>query len=475
MSSSYSRWLVLCVILTAPLLYVIDIFIINMAIPVIKLKLHASQSDVQLVIAGYLLGSACFLIPAARAGDFLGRKKVFFRGMLFFTLTSCLCGLSASPWQLNIARFFQGASSALMVTQSLSLIQELFPQVQERARAIGWYGITLSIAAIIGQILGGYLAEVEWIVAGWRLIFFINVPVGLASLWAIRRYVTETPRQDPTKFDLPGAGFLALALGGLIYALTAGREAGWPLWSILLAGAGAGLLVIFFWYQKRQVIRSETPLMDVRIFRQPGFVVGLTAVLFHFMLHTAYLLMIAVYLQSGKGISALRCGVYFLPHALLFMLSSYMASKLLVKFGKRILLLGLALIMVSFVLHILLLDRSAGTFTIVALIGLYGFGNGTVLPFLLNIVLDNVPTGDAGIASGIFSTFQQIASALGIGLIGGVFYNSLHGDSSEAYQHALQNGLLAGMGCLVVVAVMLGRVGHAAGREPGTGRVDVHG
>lgn len=465
MNNAYSRWLVLCVILTAPLLYVIDIFIINMAIPVIKLKLNASQSDVQLVIAGYLLGSACFLIPAARAGDFLGRKKVFFRGMFFFTLTSCFCGLASSPLQLNIARFFQGASSALMVTQSLSLIQELFPQAQERAKAIGWYGITLSIAAIIGQILGGYLAEMDGAVAGWRLIFFINVPVGLASLWAIRKYITETPRRDSAKFDLPGAGILTLGLGGLIYALTAGREAGWPLWSSLLALAGAILLIFFFRHQKRQTDRNEIPLMDVRIFRQRSFIVGLTAVLFHFMLHTAYLLMIAVYLQSGKGISPLRCGIYFLPHAMLFMLSSYMASKLLVKFGKNILLLGLGFILISFVLHVLLLDRTAGTFTVIALIGLYGFGNGAVLPFLLNMVLDNVPTRDAGIASGIFSTFQQIASAMGIGLIGGVFYNSLHGFSFEAYQYALQNGLLAGMGCLLVVAVMLCMVGSGAGRS----------
>jgi len=183
LNKQYSKWLMLFVILTAPLLYVIDIFIINMAIPPIKWHLHASQSEMQLVIAGYLLGSACFLIIGGRAGDLLGRKKVFFWGMFAFTLTSCICGLAQTPWQLNIARLFQGISSAFMVTQSIALIQELFQDAKERARAIGWYGITLSIAAIIGQILGGYLSGIFFIVEGWRLIFFINVPVGIAALW----------------------------------------------------------------------------------------------------------------------------------------------------------------------------------------------------------------------------------------------------------------------------------------------------
>ncbi len=181
-----SKWFTLTVILTAPLLYVIDLFIINMAIPAIKTSLNASDGEMQLVIAAYLLGSASFLITGGRAGDYLGKKKVFFWGMFWFTLTSCLCGLCRTALQLDIARFFQGVSSAFMVTQSIALIQVLFPGAKERAKAIGWYGITLSIAAIIGQILGGYFAGTHYRIEGWRLIFFINVPLGILALWAIR-------------------------------------------------------------------------------------------------------------------------------------------------------------------------------------------------------------------------------------------------------------------------------------------------
>ncbi|SDG89441.1 drug resistance transporter, EmrB/QacA subfamily [Dyadobacter soli] len=456
MNTLHSRWLTLCVILTAPLLYVIDIFIINMALPVIEQKLNASQSDVQLVIAGYLLGSACFLIPAARAGDFLGRKKVFFWGMLAFTVTSCFCGLAQSPLVLNIARFFQGISSAFMVTQSLSLIQELFPQPAERAKAIGWYGMTLSIAAIIGQILGGYLVELDFAIAGWRLIFLINAPLGLASLWAIDKWIGESPGVSLRKFDVTGTMLLMLGIGALIYTLTAGREAGWPFWSVVAAMAGSLLLFLFFRYQQLKVRRNEEPLMDVGIFRHREFMIGLGAVLFHFMLHTAYLLMIAVYLQSGTGISALACGTYFIPHALLFMLSSFVASKLIGRHGKYILLTGLGIIMSAFILHILLLDHRAPSALVIALIGLYGLGNGLVLPFLLNIVLDGLPVSDAGITSGIFSTFQQIASALGISIIGGVFYQTLaDGVSFERYKHALDNGLLVGLTFAAVVSGLL--------------------
>ncbi len=451
----HSRWLVLLVILTAPLLYVIDIFIINIAIPTIQQHLHASPGEMQLVIAGYLLGSACFLIIGGRAGDYVGRKKVFFRGMFFFTVTSCICGLAQSMLQLNIARFLQGVSSAFMVTQSIALIQELFPEQKQRAKAIGWYGMTLSIAAIIGQVLGGYLAETKSAVEGWRLIFFINVPVGTLALWAIRKYLPETQKITGVRFDYTGALLLLAGLGSFIYAVTEGREGGWPAWSIALLISGSMVSTWFFYDQKRKSALNRNPLMDTQLFKNRNFMLGLLAVLFHFMFHTAYLLMVAVYLQNGPGISALACGLYFVPHAILFMGSAMLASKLLVKYGKNVLLAGLLLIFVSFVLQIKMFSTENQPFLHMLLIGVYGLGNGMVLPFLLNIVLDSVPARYAGTSAGIFSTFQQIASALGISIIGGVFYSSISGETTAAYKIALDNGLIAGIACMVLVAGML--------------------
>lgn len=455
LKNTHSRWLTLCVILTAPLLYVIDIFIINIAIPTIKTSLNGTQGEVQLVIAGYLVGSACFLIIGGRAGDYLGRKKVFFWGMFFFTFTSCICGMAQNMLQLNISRFFQGVSSAFMITQSIALIQELFPDSRQRSKAIGWYGTTLSIAAIIGQILGGYFSEIHFMVEGWRLIFFINVPIGLAAMWACKKYLFETRKTRHAKFDYAGAIMLTTGLGCLIYAVTEGREDNWPLWSIVLLPGGCAMLIYFYSDQQRKTSANNHPLMETGVFRNKAFVIGLMAVLFHFMLHTAYLLMIAVYLQSGLGISALACGMYFVPHALLFMLAALLAPRFMITYGKKVLLTGLLIIFASFLLQIFLFGTSSKPVLNILLIGLYGLGNGLVLPFLLNVVLDNIPTALAGTTSGIFSTFQQVASALGISLIGGVFYASIRLHNVHSYKSALTNGLITGIVCLAVVMIML--------------------
>lgn len=456
MTTTINKWFALTIVLTAPLLYVIDIFIINITIPTIQQNLNATDSEMQLVISSYLLGSASFLIIGGRDGDYLGRKKVFYWGMLLFTLTSAICGLCETASQLIISRFFQGISSAFMVTQSIVFIQILFVDAKERAKAIGWYGITLSIAAIIGQILGGFLAETDFLIKGWRLIFFINIPVGFISLWAIKKYLKETSKMTNIKFDYLGAVLLTIALGGIIYGITEGREQGWPLWSMIVIGISMTLFLLFLRHQKNRLKIKKEPFIDLNLFKQKEFNLGLLAVLFHFMLHTAYLLMIAVYLQNGLGLSALQCGIYFMPHALLFMLSSILASKLLVRYGTLVLQVGLFVILMSFILQLVFFGTHNNIFLSISLIGMYGFGNGMVLPFLLNIVLNSVSTDDAGTASGIFSTFQQTASALGISIIGGIFYSSLEANSIPLeYMESLHSGLLAGTFCLILAAIMI--------------------
>jgi EmrB/QacA subfamily drug resistance transporter len=452
-----SKWLALVIVLTAPMLYVIDIFIINMAIPAIKKGVNATDGEIQLVIAGYLLGSAAFLITGGRAGDYLGKKKVFFWGMFCFTLTSCLCGLSQTALQLNIMRFFQGVSSSIMVPQSIAFIQVLFPDPGERSKAVGWYGVTLSIAAIIGQILGGYLVDTRFFgIEGWRLIFLINLPVGAVALWAIAHFLRETVRDTSLGFDYSGALMLTAGLICLIYPLTEGREHGWPLWSVGLMCLSLILFIFFTRDQKRKLLLHKAALIDVSLFRIREFNIGMLAVLFHFMMHTAFLLMSAVYLQNGLGLSALDCGLYFVLHAVLFMVSAMVASRFIVRYGKGVLLFGVAVIMVSFVLQLLLFKPGTSGLCIILLIGLYGLGNGLVLPSLLTVALGNVPQKFAGVAAGVFSTFQQTASALGISVLGGVFYYVINeGKQSPDYLKAFDYGIAANIACLCVVIFML--------------------
>ncbi|SHL05207.1 MFS transporter [Chryseobacterium polytrichastri] len=451
MNEIKNKWLELIIVLSAPLLSVIDVFIINIAIPSIKTGVHATDAEVQLVIAGYLLGYAAFLITGGRAGDHFGRKKVFFWGMFAFTIASCLCGLSMTPFQLNLTRFLQGLSASFMVPQTIAFIQILFTDKKERAKAVGLFGITLGIAAIIGQVLGGYLSDTHWAIAGWRLIFFINLPIGMVTLWATHRYVTETKGNHGSKFDYVGVLILTLALVCLIYPLTQGREAGWPWWSILMIILSLFLFVYFMYDQKKKLLTNKNPLIDVRLFEIKDFNIGLIAVLFHFMLHTSYLLLSAVYLQNGLKVSALLSGLYFIFPGILFIFSSLIASKLIVRFGKKVLQVGVILLAISFLLQVQLWKPGVDRWIIIVLMGVWGLGNGLVLPSLLNIVLKSVPAEHAGAAAGIYSTFQQTASALGISIIGGIFFYF----SQESWQIAYKAGVIAILICVLLVGIML--------------------
>src|ERR1700743_1293345 len=219
MKDPKNKWLELIIVLSAPLLSVIDVFIINVAIPSIKKGVHATDAQVQLVIAGYLLGYAAFLITGGRSGDHFGRKKVFFWGMLAFTVASCLCGLSVTSFQLILTRFFQGLSASFMVPQAIAFIQILFTDAKERAKAFGLFGITLGAAAMIGQVLGGYLSDTHGAIEGWRLMFFINLPIGAVPLSRAKPILSDTVTHRSATFDYTGVLILTLALFCLIYPL----------------------------------------------------------------------------------------------------------------------------------------------------------------------------------------------------------------------------------------------------------------
>lgn len=453
MNKVISPWLALIIVLTAPLLSVIDIFIINVAIPSIKAGVHASDAQVQLVIAGYLLGYASFLITGGRSGDHFGRKRTFIWGMIGFTLFSCLCGISQTATQLNIVRFLQGVSAAFMVPQAIAFIQVLFTDPADRSKAIGWFGISLGLASIIGQVLGGYFAGGHFFVAGWRLIFLVNLPIGIAALWAAYRYLPETQKHHNKKMDISGVLILTIALFCLIYPLIQGRESGWPWWSFALIVFSLAVFGFFFYNQRKKKAAGKAPLIDDALFGFRDFNIGLLAVLFHFMMHTCYLLMSAVFLQEGLGLSPLVSGLYFIAPGALFTFTSVVAARLLPKYGTPVMQVGIAIIILTFGLQIFCFKTGAGVFTLFTLQALYGLGNGLVLPSLLNVTLRRMPPEFAGAAAGIYSTVQQTASALGICIIGGLFYYLI--GHTQSVQLAFHYGLAADIGCLLLVSILL--------------------
>jgi len=453
MSKIISPWLALVIVLTAPLLSVIDVFIINVAIPSIQAGVHANDAQVQLVIASYLLGYAAFLITGGRSGDHYGRKRTFIWGMIGFTVFSCLCGISQTPNQLNLMRFFQGISAAFMVPQSIAFIQVLFSDPKERSKAIGWFGITLGLASVIGQVLGGYFSGRHFFVPGWRLIFLVNLPIGIVSLLAAWLYLPETERHNSTKMDMSGVLILTIALFCLIYPLIQGREAGWPWWSFALLVLSGLILWYFIYDQRRKKATGKAALIDTALFKFHDLNIGLAAVLFHFMVHTSYLLLSAVFLQNGLGVSPLTSGLYFVAPGILFTISSVAASQLIPKYGTPVLQVGIAIIVITFCLQIVYFKTGASVAMLFILQASYGLGNGLVLPSLLNITLRSLPSQYAGAAAGIYSTVQQTSSALGICLIGGLFYYII--DHTKSVHLAFHYGLAAHIVCLIILSILL--------------------
>lgn len=450
------RWFQLIILLTAPLLSVIDVFIINVAIPSIKSGIHASNAEIQLMIAGYLLGYASFMITSSRLGDHFGRKKIFFIGMLAFTISSCLCGMAVSPLQLNIFRVLQGVSAALMIPQTLSYMQIIFPEHKERTKAVGFYGITLGIASILGQFLGGYLSELHLFMDGWRLIFFINLPVGILALIATARYLKETPGNRTKRFDYGGVVILTAALVALIYPLIQGREQGWPAWSFVLLLVSVLLFIWFIYNQRQKLAIGKNPLIDLRLFKIKDFNIGLLAVSFYFMMHTSYLLIATIYMQNGLHVSAFHTGLYFVVFGSLFTLSSLLAIKLVPEYGKRVLQAGILIISMAFVSQLIYIVVPVNDLHIYLVMSMYGMGAGLVLPSLMTIALKSIPVEFAGAASGVYSTSQQAASAVGISLIGGLFFTVSGTDKSLAdYASGFHIAMCAEIACVLVVGILL--------------------
>lgn len=391
--------------------------------------IHGTDSDIQLVIALYLLGYAIFLVTGGRAGDYFGKKKVFTVAMLLFVVFSAICGFAQAPWQLNAARFFQGVSAAWMIPQGITYIQELFPVGRERVKALGIYGSVAGSASVIGQFLGGLLPEIDSFLEGWRLVFLINLPIGLVVMPMALFLLPPDRRRingSHTGFDFPGVVLLTGALVCLVYPLIRGRELNWSGWCIAMLGLGVILLVVFVRDQRQKLSASRQPLLDVRLFTFRDFNIGMAIVLFYFMVQDSYFLINVVLLETGLGFSSAETGLLFVFQGFGYVVASLVSLRLVPLFGKKVLQVGVLIMVVTLGLHLLVLHgREVDSSLLYPILFAYGIGCGSVLPSLLALGLKNIPLELAGAASGTFSTFQQTAIALGIGVIGGIFFSNL--------------------------------------------------
>ncbi len=454
------KYLKLIIILSGQLLTIMDIFIINVSIPSIQRDLRASNGEMQMMIASYLIGFASFLITGGRLGDVYGRKKIFMTGLVFFMLSSVACGLSSDAVALVIFRFIQGISAALMSPQVLSMIQVLFTGHEERTKAMSWYGITIGAGTVLGQFLGGYFSSMTLIEEPWRLIFLINIPVCILALFFTQKIVKEYKiSAEKNNLDFGGVGILAAGLFCFTYALTMSENGNVSFVRILLILLSAGILIYFIKNQKRRLKNRKPYLIDLTLFRYIHFNLGIVAVSFFFIMLDSYFYILSLFFQDGLKIGSLAAGEIIVFQGFGFILASLFSAKLILRYGKTFLIAGLGLIMMVLFLQILLFNNETSFFILCLLLFFHGAGVGSIIPSLANIALSGLPYNLAGNASGVYNTFQQMAAIAGVIVVGSVFYYALGNQPApENYRNAFSIALAVNIGCLVAVLISILKV-----------------
>jgi EmrB/QacA subfamily drug resistance transporter len=452
------RWKALAILLAAAFLGVLDFFIVNVSIPSIEKGLYASSAEIQLTIASYGLAYAVFLITGGRLGDLYGRKRMFLLGVAGFTFASALCGVAPNPETLIGARVLQGLAGSLMFPQVLSIIQVTFPR-SERGRAFSILGMVAGTGSFSGNVLGGVLVQFDLFGLGWRPIFLVNLPIGLLALWATRRLVRESRAPGAVGLDWGGIVIATLGLVLLIYPLAEGREAGWPAWAFVCLAAAPLVLAAFLRYERWLTTRGGTPLVELGLFRDRVFVYGLLTTVVYYGGLSAFFLAFTYFLQYGLGLSPLETGLTFAPFAVGFLVASNRTVPILRRLGSWTIQLGIVLMGVGLVAVITLtavrgIEVSALSLALVLLI--YGTGQGFVMPTLLTTVLSGVPHAAAGSASGVLSTVQQVALALGVAVIGSIFFAALGVPVEPAgFVRAIGVALSVNLGLLAVAFALV--------------------
>ncbi|MEG0928065.1 MFS transporter [Chryseobacterium sp.] len=446
------NYLKLIVILFGQLLTIMDIFIINVSIPSIHQSIHASNGEMQFIIAAYLIGFASFLITGGRLGDLYGRKKIFNIGLIFFMISSIACGISSGAAQLITSRLIQGVSAAMMSPQVLSMIQTLFPEHEERTKAMGWYGITIGIGTILGQFLGGYFSSLTIFEESWRLIFLINIPICLLAVFYSLKQLDESKTEESQSFDVWGVLVLSTGLFGATYALTDSEKDGFTIQNILLVAVSACILMFFIKNQKDKLKKKRSYLIDFKLFQYKNFNLGIIAVSFFFIMLDSYFYILSLFFQDGLKMSPLNAGEIIVFQGSGFILASVFSIKFILKYGKKALIVGLGFIIMILFFQILFFQTSTDFYLLCLLLFLHGVGVGSIIPSLANIALSGMSEKLMGNASGVYNTFQQIAAIIGIVAIGSVFYYFLGKKPLiQDYHNAFSAAVIINILCLVFV------------------------
>ncbi|MDR3464081.1 MAG: MFS transporter [Beijerinckiaceae bacterium] len=444
------RWFALPVLLTGAFLPVLDFNVVNLALPAIRQNLGATSSDLQFVISAYAATYAVFLITGGRLGDWLGRKRMFMLGVAGFTIASMLCGTAWSPAILIAGRILQGLTATVMAPQVLASIRVLFP-ASEQGKALGLYGATFGLANITGQILGGVLVSSHPFGFTWQAIFLINVPIGVAAIVGSLFFLNDSRADHAQNFDIGGVVLLSATLGLLVYPLVEGRETGWPLWIVAMLLVSPIVLIAFIRFERRLTARGGAPLVDFSLFREPGFAIGIAMAMVFYMLSSFYLT-VSVYLQGGLHLTPLDAGLRTLPFAFGYFTSSFASAGIVQRLGPRALTLGFIIQIIGFGMVILSVFGVTPEYIEIALL-VAGLGYGIVVPSVIKAVISGVDQRHAGLASGMVISTFQIGAALGVAIVGGVFFTVL-GSGQDLAAHV--RAFATALGCNVALLTLGG-------------------
>lgn len=443
------RWFALAIVMTAAFMDLVDVTIVNIAIPSIERESGATFSQIQWITAGYALAFAAGLITGGRLGDIHGRKRLFLIGITGFTVASALCGFAANPEMLVASRILQGGMAALMVPQVLSIVHATFP-AHERGKVFGLFGMVVGLGAVSGPLLGALLTE--WNIFGleWRPIFLINLPVGIAGIILGRKFITESKAPRALKLDLVGVVLVTLGMLMLVYPLTRGRELDWPVWGFVMMGGSVVVFGALVAYERWKTAKDGSPLVELSLFKVKSFAAGIAVQTVFGVVMGVFFLVWTMYMQVGLGWSELRAGLTGVPFSIAVSVAAGLSvQKLVPRFGRKVLQAGALTMAAGLLIYIWEAGRygaDIAPWQMALPLAVMGLGMGLIVAPLTDAVLSEVPREHAGSASGLINTVQQMGTALGLGLVSVVFFgvidervapSRIPGEFTDGFQNAL--------------------------------------
>ncbi len=422
------QWLGLSVLMVGAFMSLLDTTIVNVALQSIRESLDASTATLEWVISGYALAFGLTLIPSGRVGDRFGHKWVFVAGLSLFTVASLACGLAQDSTQLIVARAVQGAAGGIFFPAIAAIIRLTFTG-RAIGKAFGVLGAVLGFSAALGPVVGGLIIQLVGEELGWRLVFGVNLPIGVAAVLAAIVLLDGTAKtRTAARVDLVGVGLLSSGLVAILVPLIEGQTVGWPLWTYLSLVGGVGLLVLFAFWERRQARLDRNPIVPPHLFRHPAFTGGVILATVYFAAFTSIFFVITIFWQAGLGASALDAGLVSLPFAAGSIVGAANSNRIAKRLGRGILVLGVGLVTAGLgALWIVLVVAGIGVTNWQLLVPLVvaGLGSGFFIAPNTEFIVATVDRSEAGAASGVLGTAQRVGSAVGIAVIGSVMFGTL--------------------------------------------------